>query len=168
MEIKDTIFKIGEDVKSSATKFAKGAVDSSKKMAEKMKIKRSISLAESRINAAYMEIGKKYEELYADEANEEFADQLADIVAAREEIEAAKAELAALDNSVICEGCGKNVHDDQKFCPYCGMKKPEPPVVEPEVVEEAEAEEAPAEEAAAEEAPAEETAPEEAPAEDAE
>ncbi len=141
MEMKETILKFGGDVKNSASKFAKGAIDSSKKMAEKMKIKRSISQAESRINAAYMEIGKKYEELFADTPAEEFAEQLAEIAQARELIEVAKADLAAIDNSVICEGCGKHVQEDQKFCPFCGMKKPIPAPVEPE------AEEAPAEEA---------------------
>lgn len=138
MEVKDTILKFGGDVKNSASKIAKGAIDSSKKMAEKMKIKRSISQAESRINAAYMEIGKKYEELYAASADEEFAPLLAEIVQARELIEEAKADLAAIDHNIICEGCGKHVQEDQKFCPYCGMKKPEPEHVEAEIVEPAE------------------------------
>ncbi len=137
MEMKETILKFGGDVKNSASKFAKGAIDGSKKMAEKVKIKRSISLQESRINAVYMEIGKKYEELFGAEPSEEFAEQLAEIAEARTVIEEARAELAAIDNSVICEGCGKHVQDDQKFCPFCGMKKPAPAPVEVEVVEEA-------------------------------
>ncbi len=134
MEMKETLMKFGGTVKTSAEKFAKGAVDSSKKMAEKVKIKRAISEAESKLNAAYIEIGKKYEELYANQGDAEFAEMLANIADARAKIAAARAELAAVDSAVVCSGCGKYVQEDQKFCPHCGLKQ-EPPA--PEVKEDA-------------------------------
>ena len=83
MEVKETILKLGGDVKNSAEKIAKGAIDGSKKMAEKVKIKRSISEAESVLNAAYIEIGKKYEELYGNRGEAEFAQILAQVAKAR-------------------------------------------------------------------------------------
>lgn len=164
MDVKDKLFKFGEDVRTSAGKLAKGAIDGSKKMAEKVKIKNSLSQAESRLNAVYIEIGKKYEELYSEQGDEHFTELLAQGAEARLQIAQAKVELAALDSASICEGCGKYVMDGQRFCPYCGLKQPEPvqevveaeevpveeevPAVETEVVETEEetAEEAPAEE----------------------
>ena len=140
MEMKERLFKLGGDVKHTAGKLAKGAVDGSKKMAEKVRIKNAISHAESRLNAAYMEIGKKYEELHENDTESEFAEL--------------KTELAAVDSASICPNCGKYVQEGQRFCPACGTKQPEPP-------EEAPEEEAPAEEEAAGEV-VEETAAEEA------
>ncbi|MBE6851447.1 MAG: hypothetical protein E7504_06910 [Ruminococcus sp.] len=140
MEMKETIMKIGGDIKSSAEKFAKGTIDTSKKMAEKAKIKRTLSQAESSLNAAYIELGKKYEEVYASKNEPEFAQLLAEAADARAKIAAAKAELAALDSASICSGCGKYVQEGQRFCPNCGMKQPaaeETPVqpVEPVVLD---------------------------------
>lgn len=156
MSMKDKLFKFGSDAKAAAEKVAKGAVDGSKKVAEKVKINNAIAKAESRINALYVEIGQKYEELYAENPEADFAEMLSQIAEAKEEIAQAKADLAAVDSAVICESCGKYVQEGQRFCPHCGAKQPEP-VVEAEA-EEVEAEAA--EEAAVEDAPAED-APEE-------
>ena len=51
-------------VVNSVEKLAKGAADTSKRMVERVKVKSEISKAESDLNAAYIELGKKYEELY--------------------------------------------------------------------------------------------------------
>lgn len=123
MEMKDRLMKFGDDVKSGAEKLAKGAIDGSKKVAEKVKIKNTISQAESRLNAVYLEIGKKYEELYAEKGEAEFAELLAQAVDAKAQIASAKAELAAVDSATICTGCGKYVQEGQRFCPHCGTKQ---------------------------------------------
>ncbi len=141
MEMKETIMKIGGDIKNSAEKFAKGTIDTSKKMAEKAKIKRTISAAESTLNAAYIEIGKKYEEVYGNKGEADFAQLLAEVADARAKIAAARADLAAVDSAAVCENCGKYVQEGQKFCPHCGTKQeketaPEETVpVEPVVVD---------------------------------
>ncbi|MBQ9695748.1 MAG: zinc-ribbon domain-containing protein, partial [Oscillospiraceae bacterium] len=122
-EMKDKIFKFGGDVKNSAEKLAKGAIDGSKKMAEKVRIKNGISHAESRLNAAYIEVGKKYEELFGNEAAEEFATAMAEIADAKAQIAALRAELAAMDSAALCPSCGKYVQEGQRFCPYCGAKQ---------------------------------------------
>ena len=146
MDLKETL----NNVVSSAEKFAKGAVDSSKKMAERVKIKGEISKAESNINAAYIEIGKKYEELYGNRGEAEFAELLAQVAEGRAAIAVSRAELASMESASICSNCGKYVQAGQRFCPNCGAKQDEPEAenVEAEVVETAEAE-APAEDAPA-------------------
>lgn len=134
MEVKETIIKLGGDVKNSAEKIAKGAIDGSKKMAEKVKIKHRISEAESVLNAAYIEIGKKYEELYANKGDAEFAQLMAQVAKARAQIAVARADLAAIDSAAICSGCGHYVQEGQKFCPNCG-KKQEVETIKAEIVE---------------------------------
>lgn len=131
MDVKDKLFKLGGDVKAGAEKLAKGAIDSSKKVAEKVKIKNNISQAESNMNAVYIEIGKKFEEVFGEQSESEFAELLAKLAEARAQIAQAKVELAALDSASICEGCGKYVQESQKFCPNCGLKQPDPPVEVP-------------------------------------
>jgi rubrerythrin len=131
MEMKETILKFGGDVKNSAEKIAKGAFDGSKKIAEKAKIKHTISQEESKLNATYIEIGKKYEEIYGSKEESEFSQLLADVAAAKAQIAAARAELAAIDSVSICASCGKNVQEGQRFCPYCGAKQEKEEAAEP-------------------------------------
>ena len=107
MELKDKLFQLGGELKGKAEKLAKDAVDGSKKVAEKVKIKNAISQAESKLNAAYLEIGKKYEELYADSADEAFAELLAQVREAKASLEVSRADRAAVDSAVGCSGCGK-------------------------------------------------------------
>lgn len=143
MELKEKLTKLGGDVMNSAEKFAKGAVDGSKKMVERVKIKNDISKAESKINAAYIEIGKKYEDIYGNRGEAEFAELLAQVAEARAAIAVSRAELASMESASVCSNCGKYVQVGQRFCPNCGAKQDEPEtaeVVETEVVEEAAAE----------------------------
>ncbi len=140
MELKEKLTKLGGDVMNSAEKFAKGAVDGSKKMVERVKIKNDISKAESKINAAYIEIGKKYEDIYGNRGEAEFAELLAQVAEARAAIAVSRAELASMESASVCSNCGKYVQVGQRFCPSCGAKQDEPEtaeVVETEVVEEA-------------------------------
>lgn len=150
MEMKDKLFKLGGDVKQTAEKLAKGAVDGSKKVAEKVKLRSSISQAESRLNASYMELGKKFEELFAAMCEGELTDQLQEIADIKAQIADAKAELAALDSAYLCPACGGYVQEGQNFCPSCGAKQNVP--VEEETPEEEEtADTVPAEEVPTEE-----------------
>lgn len=149
MELKETLLKFGEDVKNSAGKLAKGAVDTSKKMAEKAKLKSAVSQSESKLNAVYIEIGKKYEELLGSENAPEFSEYLTEAAELKEKITALKAEMAALDAAAVCPNCGKYVKEEQLFCPYCGTKQ-EKPVPEETSKEEVPEEAVPAETAAVE------------------
>ncbi|MCR4647054.1 MAG: zinc ribbon domain-containing protein [Oscillospiraceae bacterium] len=126
MEMKDipsTLSKIGDDVLTGAESLAKGALDGSKKVAEYFRLKNTISQAESRLNAGYIELGKKFEELYGTKAAPEFAELLAQIADARAQIAISRAELIALDSAAICGQCGKYLQAGQRFCPNCGAKQ---------------------------------------------
>lgn len=119
---KDKITKLGSDVKDSAEKWTKGAVDGSKKMAEKVKLQNTIRRAEAKLDATYIAVGKKYEEIYGSKHMPEFSNFMAEIADARAQIAAARAELSNLDNASACPNCKKYVMENQKFCPYCGAR----------------------------------------------
>ncbi len=125
MELKQQIIKFGSDFKNSAEKLTKTAVDSSRKLTEKVKIQNKIHQAEAKLNETYIAMGKKYEELYGNRADPAFSQYLADIADARAQIAAARAEMSAAASAAVCPKCGKYLTQNQKFCPYCGSKKQE-------------------------------------------
>ncbi|MDE5753686.1 MAG: zinc ribbon domain-containing protein [Oscillospiraceae bacterium] len=122
MDLREKLTKFGADVKDSAEKLTKGAVDGSKKMAEKAKLQNTIRRAESKMNEIYIAMGKKCEEIYGGKNMPEFSGYMAEIADAKAQIAAAKAELGSLDTASICPNCKKYVTENQKFCPYCGTK----------------------------------------------
>ncbi len=121
-QLKLKLKQIGLDVRDSAGKLTKSAMNSSRKMTEKVKIQNKIRKAEKKRKDAYISIGQKYQELYANQPDPEFVPFLDALAEAEAAISAAYAELSALDEAVPCPNCGKYVAKTQKFCPYCGTK----------------------------------------------
>ena len=131
----DRLKQTAEKAASTAQSAAASAAETAKKTAEKVKINNAISADEAKIKAAYVEIGKKYEEVFAGNYGEEFTELIGQIAELNSSIEVHRAELAALDDAQICPNCGKHVQKGQKFCPSCGAEQPEPE--EPAAAEEA-------------------------------
>ncbi len=121
-EIKSRLMRFGSDVKDSAGKLTRSAVDSSRKMGEKVRVQNQIRKAEAKLKDTYLAIGQKYEELYGTKGDPEFSQYMADIADARAQIAASRAELASLDTASVCPSCNKYVMENQKFCPHCGTK----------------------------------------------
>ena len=122
-DIQGKLTKLGDDVVSGAESLAKGAIDGSKRVADYIRLKGIISQAESRLNAAYIEIGKKYDELYGLNGAPEFAELLSQVADARAQIVKAREAMTVVDTtSLICRGCGEPVLEGQRFCPHCGVR----------------------------------------------
>ncbi|MBD5143151.1 MAG: zinc ribbon domain-containing protein [Oscillospiraceae bacterium] len=119
---RDKLAQFGSDARDKAEKLKRNAVDSSKKMAEKVKLQNTIRHAEAKLNEIYLAIGKKYEEIYGSKNAPEFVNFMVEIADVKAQIAAAKAELSNLDNASACPNCKKYVMEHQKFCPYCGTK----------------------------------------------
>jgi len=125
MPFPDRLVKFGADFKDSAEKLTQNAVSSSKKVARKLQVQNTIRQAEAKLNETYAALGKKYEELYGNRSDPDFAQYMADIADARAQIAAARAELNAIGSASVCPNCGKYMTESQNFCPYCGSKRPE-------------------------------------------
>ena len=77
--VKDIAGKFGESVERGA----KSVSNSSKKFAEKTRLKREISHIESDIDTDYIELGKAMYEKVCDDTDSEFAVTIADIKSSR-------------------------------------------------------------------------------------
>lgn len=89
--------------------------------------------AKKQIENIYSEIGKKFYELHKDSVPEGFEELVQTISDKLVEIEQLKEQVREVKGVVLCPSCNTEVSTDERFCPNCGGKMPEP-------VEEADAE----------------------------
>ncbi len=89
--------------------------------------------AKKQIENIYSEIGKKFYELHKDSVPEGFEEFVQTISDKLVEIEQLKEQVREVKGVVLCPSCNTEVSADERFCPNCGGKMPEP-------VEEADAE----------------------------
>lgn len=127
----DSIKDVAGMIGSGVEKGAKTVSASSKKFAEKTKVKREISKLERAIDSLYAEIGKMYFETISEDPPEEYADAVNDIKEDSERLENFKTLLMSLEEKRTCQNCGEQVLKDQKFCDKCGAKIEE--IVAPDI-----------------------------------
>ncbi|WP_297955797.1 zinc ribbon domain-containing protein [uncultured Ruminococcus sp.] len=116
--VKDIAGKFGESVERGA----KTVSNSSKKFAEKTKMKREIARVQSDINTDYIELGKVLFEKIADDPDSEYASIAADIKEKSANLEELKALLMTLEDKITCSNCGAHIRKDQAYCDKCGTK----------------------------------------------
>ncbi len=120
-----------DNVKDTITKTGKTAVKKTKDLAAIAKVSADIEETKSLLKAVYIEIGKKYCELFDKEsAAPDFTVNVATAENLTEQLEALRTERLTLRGKVKCTACGKAVDNEYIFCPYCGEKLPEPPAPE--------------------------------------
>lgn len=118
----DSVKDIAGKVGGSVERGAKSVSESSKKLAEKTKIKREISHIEALISSDYIELGKAYFDMICDDPENEYAATVADIEENNENLQQLRAQLMALEDKISCHGCGAQVKKDQLYCDKCGAK----------------------------------------------
>jgi hypothetical protein len=114
---------ISDQVKKAATsveKFASSVTDSTKKFAEKSKLKRRVSMEESAISGNYLSIGKKVYEANGEINVSELEEFFAEIREHKAEIVKLNAQIYAIDGTAYCTNCGKAITKSDKFCSGCG------------------------------------------------
>ncbi len=136
--VKDIAGKFSESVERGA----KQVSSSSKKFAEKTKMKREIARVQSDINTDYIELGKVMFDKICDDPENEYASIVSDIKDKSANLEELKALLMTLEDKITCANCGARIRKDQIYCDKCGTKVERPEsapaaeVVEAEVVSE--------------------------------
>ena len=116
--VKDFAGKFGESVERGA----KTVSNSSKKFAEKTKIKREMARVESDINTDYIELGKVMYEKICSDPDSDFITTINDIKEKTLKLDELKAELMSLEDKVFCENCGSQIRREQVYCDKCGKK----------------------------------------------
>ena len=116
--VKDFAGKFGESVERGA----KTVSNSSKRFAEKTKIKREMARVESDINTDYIELGKVMYEKICSDPDSEFITTINDIKEKTLKLDDLKAELMSLEDKVFCTNCGSQIRREQVYCDKCGKK----------------------------------------------
>ena len=114
----DVINKLVETL----TDTGKGVVQKAKDVAEVSKIHNQISVEESRINAAYISIGKRFYEENAGEVMEAYIQDFYIITESKAKIQSLKEQLKQLKGVFKCPQCGAEVPASSAFCSSCGAK----------------------------------------------
>ncbi len=114
----DVINKLVETL----TDTGKGVVQKAKDVAEVSKIHNQISIEESRINAAYLSIGKRFYEENAGEVMEAYIQDFSVITESKAKIQNLKEQLKQLKGVFKCPQCGAEVPASSAFCSSCGAK----------------------------------------------
>jgi len=114
----DVINKLVETL----TDTGKGVMQKAKDFAEVSKIHNQISVEESRINAAYLSIGKRFYEENAGEVMEAYIQDFSVITESKAKIQSLKEQLKQLKGMYKCPQCGAEVPANSAFCSSCGAK----------------------------------------------
>lgn len=95
---------------------------------EEFKLKSKVNNLKERKNTLYTEIG---EIVYSDIKDNKDIDKNVvtekcnELSAVLEEISRLEAEILSYRKMRICDGCGKKIDNEHRFCPYCGKEQPE-------------------------------------------
>lgn len=114
----DFFSKLGSKITDTTDKVSQKAKDA----VELTKLKSQISSEENRIQAAFLEIGKKFFEKNASEVSEEFVEDFNIINEAKAKIEAITREIMDIKGTYNCPNCGTEVATSAAFCANCGSK----------------------------------------------
>ena len=120
----DKVKGVADSLVDSVEKGAKNVSETSKKTADKMRIKKEITKYTAEVNKGYNSIGQKYFELHADSPEECYAEFVNNIVNAKMKLTELNAELLSLENKSMCPKCGKPVAETDKFCASCNVFEP--------------------------------------------
>ena len=93
---------------------------------------------QTKLDKAYMEVGKKYLELHPANDDEEMALAVGVVFDMEEQLKDLRKQLQDLKGTVICDVCGAECDADDGFCRKCGaeLKKEEIIIDVEEVTEE--------------------------------
>lgn len=114
-KLKDTASVVANKAKETGSAIG----DASKTAIEKQKIKSAIHKEDLNIEKQYSEIGKKYMELFGEQASLEFTEYIKSIKTSKDEISKLTIQLNALEDFVMCS-CGTRVPKNAGYCPSCG------------------------------------------------
>ncbi len=114
----DFFNKLAETITDTGKVVAQKAKD----VAEVSRITNQISVEESRINAAYLSIGKRFYEENAGEVMEAYIQDFSVITESKAKIQSLKEQLKHLKGVFKCPQCGAEVPASSAFCSSCGAK----------------------------------------------
>ncbi len=110
--------------------------DKASSLSEEIKLRTKINNLKERKNTMYTEIGEIVYSNIKDNKDidrEVVSAKCDELTAIFEEIAKLEEEVLANKNMKTCDGCGKRIDKNHKFCPHCGKEQPEIQKEEPVV-----------------------------------
>lgn len=130
MSFLDNVVNTTKNVAATAGKKTDGAIKTSKLKLKSSQLNSDIKNKNEKLGALVYEMSKTGEK-----DTEAFDTLIAEIDAAKSELEDISKQLDELKGMVACPVCGVKTDNDNAFCPKCGAKLPEKPA--PDADEEA-------------------------------
>ena len=127
MSFLDNVVNTTKNVAATAGKKTDGAIKTSKLKLKGSQLNSDIKNKNEKLGALVYEMSKTGEK-----DTEAFDALIAEIDAAKAELEDISKQLDELRGRVACPACGVKTDNDNAFCPKCGAKLPEKPVAEAE------------------------------------
>ena len=127
MSFLDNVVNTTKNVAATAGKKTDGAIKTSKLKLKGSQLHSDIKNKNEKLGALVYEMSKTGEK-----DTEAFDALIAEIDAAKAELEDIGKQLDELRGRVACPACGAKTDNDNAFCPKCGAKLPERPVAEPD------------------------------------
>lgn len=112
------------DLGKKITDTTHNVVEKTKTSTDTMRLNGMINDEERNINAAYLNIGKKYVELHADHAEPEFTEFFAAITESQKKISEYRDQIRKNKHLLICQSCGAEIPETVLFCTKCGAENP--------------------------------------------
>lgn len=89
------------------------------------RINHSIAEENAKINKLYLEIGKKYAQLHAEDSEDELSDLMRAVTTSLKKLSNYSLQMQFVTGIIVCTKCGHTAPKGSVFCNMCGSKLPE-------------------------------------------
>ncbi len=111
-----------EDLGKKISKSSQGVMQKTKDTAEIINLNSAISEEKKKIAKLYSQIGEKYYELHAQNAETDLETFVSEVTQAKTKIEECSEKIRKLKGVINCPKCNKEIKYGTQFCSFCGEK----------------------------------------------
>lgn len=113
---------------NGAMNIVKKAIDWVKKQFSICKLKIQIRSLRKQLNVIYRSLGEDYVDTHRNDPDDLNKDLIDKAVRLRKEIEERQDSIDEMRGIVRCIACNSRIPNGSLFCPFCGMRQPDPEV----------------------------------------
>lgn len=111
-----------EDLGKKISGVGQSAVQKTQNATDSIRLNNQISEEERKMNAAYLNIGKRYVELYGTKKDPEFEAWISEIEGCQYRINECRVQVRRNKGLTVCTNCGAEIPETSPFCKLCGTK----------------------------------------------
>lgn len=111
---------IFDEISKKISKTTQSAIKGTKDLADISRLNMQISDEQKLLSSFFMQIGKKYYELFSDSTDENFSSLCVSITESMTKITSLRNEIQAIKGIKKCPGCGAEISITTTFCGTCG------------------------------------------------